>query len=325
MKPEKERGRITLQSVTGQALALVPLFVGVVFGALALPRAVPPTEIPLPRVDGRALSSVEAEDAARASRVEAAALGSRLRGVGSALRAFNRAEAKHEDADTLARAHIAMVDIVRTLGEGDYEALKDLRAFQMLAFLTEVHRYDRTGTVSDDLVELGGTFVDRMIAVGWCSQPDHHVRMPDAALRTAFKLTWNHTVGLDGIPAFTPALDENRALYAFYLAHPHAGQVERQRLAAAAASPDTIARDRAEDAARRASVNWSLVKVRELSQIDPSYPAPLAHAAGLYMNRDFRGAAVEYQGWLDAHPDGPWTLRTQNHLRAALLAGSEAQ
>jgi hypothetical protein len=313
-----DRARITLQSITGQALGLVPLFVGLLFGALVLPRGVPPEEVPLPTVDARELARIAAEDDARAARVESAPLGSRVRSVGTAFRAFNAAEAGHEDEATLAKARIAIVESVRALGATEEEALKDLRAYQMRSFLVEVARYEGTGLVSDDLRELGGTFIDRMVAVGWC--PHHHVAMPDAARRAAFKLTWNHTVIPEGASAFALTIDETRALYSFYLRHPHAGQAERQRLLATIGERDPLTRSRAEEAARKASATWLLVKVNELSKLDPSYPAPLARAAALYMNREYRASASLYQSWLEAHPDGPWTLRAQNHLRAAFLA-----
>ena len=48
-------------SFAAQALGLVPLVVGLVFGAIVLPRSVAPEEIPLPRIDGRALAAVVTE------------------------------------------------------------------------------------------------------------------------------------------------------------------------------------------------------------------------------------------------------------------------
>ncbi len=308
--PPTPRAALTMQSTAGQALALVPLAVGLLFGALVLPRGVPPDEIPAPTIDGRALARTIGDDEARAARVASVALGSRIRAVGSAFRAFNVAEADHADVDRIASARAAIVDSLKGVMDDDLEALRDLRAFHMVGFLAEVRRYEQTGEVSDELRELGGTFVSRMETVGWSVH--HRVAMPDPVRRAAFKLTWNRTVLLDSSPRFALTLDETRALYAFYFSRPRGGAV--------AVPGDVLGQRHAREAARKAAATWLLTKVAELSRIDPTYPGELARAAALYMKRDFRGSAAQYQTWLDAHPDGPWTLRAQNHLRAAMLA-----
>jgi hypothetical protein len=310
---------ITLQSVRGQALALVPLAVGLLFGALVLPRSVPPEEIPSPTIDARLLTRVEAEDDARAARVATSELSSRVRAVGSGFRAFNEAEATQADEATISRARDAMIQSLRVLSDAEVGALLDLRAYELRTFLAEVRRFEQTGNVSDELVQVGGTFISRMQKVGWCT--GHRLAMSDDARRAAFKTTWNHTLSVDSSPRFALTLDEYRALYAFYFTHPHISDAERARIEATfERSPDAVGRERALEAAEKATGGWLLGKITELAKIDPTYPAPLARAAAFFMRRDYQASAGIYQGWLDDHPGGLWTLRVQNHLRAAILA-----
>jgi hypothetical protein len=312
-----------LRSLTGQALALVPFVVGLLFGGLALPRSVPPDELPMPAMDGRVLSKIVADDDARAARVRTTSLSSPVRAVGSGFRAFNVAEAHHEDEATISKTRDESYRAILATTGADTEALLDLRAFQMTAFLEALRSFERTGTVSDALEEYGGTFVDRMTKVGWCER--HRVVMPDLVRRAAFKLTWNRAVLVDGNPRFGLALDETRALYAFYFAHPHPSEADRTRLEAMTrGARDAAACQRVDEAAQRAIGSWLLGKIGELGPLDPTYPAPLARAAALYMTRDFSAAAAGYEAWLQAHPNGSWTLRVQNHLRAALLAAERA-
>jgi len=304
-------------------LALVPLLAGIIFGALALPRGAAPEEIPLPTIDGRVLEHIAADDDARAARVETEPLASPVRAVGSALRAFNAAEASHADAVTIGHVRDELGRALRETPGDAADGLVDLRAFQLAHFLAEAHGFDRTGLVSGELREVGGTFIERMTKVGWCDH--HHLAMPDAVRRAAFKLTWNHTTQLDHDPRFALALDETRALYAFYFTHPHASEEQRARFAAAiSAAPDAVACERAEEMEAKGTAIWLLGKIAELGRIDPTYPAPLGQAAALFLKRDYAGAAMIYQTWLEAHPSGDWSLRVKNHLQAALRANERA-
>jgi hypothetical protein len=303
-------------SIAAQGLGLVPLLVGLLFGALVLPRGAAPEEIPLPRVDGRVLSHVVADDDARAARVETEPLASAVRAVGSALRSFNAAEANHADAVAIT---LARDELGRTLREAPAEVadgLIDLRAFQLAHFLVETRTFERTGVASDELLE-------RMTKVGWCE--NHHLVMPDTVRRVAFKLTWNHTTQLDHDPRFALTLDETRVLYAFYFTHPHASEEQRARFAAAmSAAPDAVACERAEEMEAKATAVWLLGKIAELGKIDPTYPTSLGQAAALFLKHDYAGAAMIYQTWLESHPAGEWTLRVKNHLQAAMRANEDA-
>ncbi len=322
MVPARRLG-VGLHSVAGQALALIPFVVGLLLGGLALPRSVAPEGLPVPEIDARALARITADDDARAARVRATPLSSQIRAVGSGFRAFNVAEARHEDEATISRTRDQINRAILVTTDADTEALLDLRAFQMSAFLAALRGFERTGKVEDGLEEYGGTFVERMTKVGWCER--HRVVMPDIVRRAAFKLTWNRALLLDGNPRFALALDETRALYGFYFSHPHPSESDRAHLEAMRrGARDAVACERVEAAVQKATGSWLLGKIREFAPVDPTYPALLARAAALFMTHDYGGSAADYESWLQAHPNGPWTLRVQNHLRAALLATERA-
>ncbi|MEZ4310178.1 MAG: hypothetical protein R3F14_19220 [Polyangiaceae bacterium] len=61
-------------------------------------------------------------------------------------------------------------------------------------------------------------------------------------------------------------------------------------------------------------------KIRELGALDPSYPAAFAEGVVLFRLGRFELAAQAFERHLAAHPDGPWTLRARNHLKASLEA-----
>ncbi|HEY2511630.1 MAG TPA: hypothetical protein VGI39_12265, partial [Polyangiaceae bacterium] len=118
---------------------------------------------------------------------------------------------------------------------------------------------------------------------------------------------------------FTLGRDEERALYAFYLRHPHAPESLRARIDEARSGAKTARACVAlEEAERLAAEQWRLDKIHRLGQIDPEYPTAYAVGIALFRHKDFPAAAGSFQDWLDAHPDGPWALRARSYLRASL-------
>ncbi len=304
----------------GRLLALIPVLVGVLLAALLFPREVPPDDVPLPDLDLHKLAETERADDARAANAKQAPLDADVRALGEAIRQFNATEAKNppnapwpelrqhvDEARNLARAHGA-------------EALLDLRAAQLSRFLEEVAAWRKTGQSSSELEAEGGGFIRRMTMAGYAK--DRWLALADHELRVAFKLKWNSVVRLDDDPAFKPTLDESRALYTFYILHPHATESARETFAAARKNAHTQADCDALGAGERiASETWRLEKIERLAQIDPTYPAAYARGVALYRAAKFEQSARAFEEWLRVHPDGPLTLRARNHLRAAIAAG----
>jgi len=306
-------------------LSLVPIGVAVVFGSLLLPRAALPDAVPLPIADARELARVRTSDMELAESTRTRPLTPNVRAVGSALRAFHTAEAANAGADALAQARHAVEDALREAWEpnsaagsaaGDAELLR-LRAVELEIFMTEVQRFESSGVESSELDAVGGNFVRSMRAENWVE--GHDVVPKRDALRAMYKQMWNAFLGLDGRKPFDLSLDEVRALYAFYLLHPHPSSAAREAIASARRVPAASSRALAlDDAERAATEAWRLEKIGRLSVLDPSYPADFARGAANLRRGDTQAAAKALRDWLNAHPEGPLALRAQNYLRLAL-------
>ncbi|MDI1448816.1 hypothetical protein [Polyangium sp. 6x1] len=279
---------------------LVAVFLAGSAALLAVPRSVPPADLPLPLVEPAKLAALAANDDARARAAETKPLDADVRALGSLLRAFGRADARGDDAMLAELRRQMGPAAARALAQGD-DAVLALRAFQLRSFLREVRRFVLTGESSDELVELGGPFADVLARNGWCEgNAPCAMHMDEQALRASFKRRWNEISGLSG-SAFALGVDEERALFGFLLAHPPRPSLG---LREGRGAQDPAA--------------FLLRKIDELSALDPSYPRELARGIVRYRKGEFGRAAEHFAMHLELSPDGPYTLRAQNHLRAAL-------
>jgi hypothetical protein len=301
-------------------LALIPLGVAFVLGVLLLPRRALPEAVPLPVPDSGELVRIAAADQARAERAHREPLPGAVRALGTALRDFHTLEAADGDANSLYRAKQAVdAALLEVLGGGT-EPLLELRAVQLEGFLEEMRRFQATGEQSPELKALAGGFVRSLTAEGWCD--GHSVAPDDDALRTMFKQMWNALLGVEGKAELAPALDEQRAVYAFYLSHARPPKGMREALdAARRGARDAAACASIAEAERAATESWRLERISRLGAIDPAYPTEYARGVASYRRGDFGASVRAFQGWLRDHPDGPLALRAQNYLRGA--AGAE--
>ncbi|HEV3192335.1 MAG TPA: hypothetical protein VGY54_17610, partial [Polyangiaceae bacterium] len=135
------------------------------------------------------------------------------------------------------------------------------------------------------------------------------------------KRMWNALIEADRRKVFQLSLDEERALYSFYLSRPHPSQAMREAISAARRSARDAAKCRALDEAERvAAEKLRLEHIARLSAVDPAYPGAYARGVASYRSGDFRGAAEAFRTWLGDHPDGPLALRAGAYLRAAIDA-----
>jgi len=302
-------------------LALVPVGVAFVLGILLAPRRADPEGVPLPLADAVQLARTAAADHALAEKARHEPLPGAVRALGSAVRAFHTLEAHDADARDLygARGAVdgALVDALR----GGREPLLELRALQLEGFLEEVHRFEATGAQSDELAALAGAFVRSMTLEGWVQ--GHRVVADDGALRALFKNMWNGFLGPEVRAEFAPTLDEQRALYAFYLAGAHPSRSMRDAIEAARRGARDAKDCEALKQAERAAVEtWRLEHIERLRAIDPSYPADYARGVASYGRGDYVASAKAFRAWLLDHPEGPLALRAKNYLRAAVSAES---
>jgi len=300
-------------------LALVPLGVALVLGVLLLPRRAAPESVPLPVASGAELARIAAADHVRAEQARRAPLPGPVRALGSALRDFHTLEANDADNRGLYEARRAVDGALLDALPAGTEPLLALRAVQLESFLDEMRRFEATGEPSAELTALAGGFVRSLTIEGWCQG---HVVAPDEeALRTMFKQMWNALLGLEGNSDMAPALDEQRAVYAFYLSHAHPPKAMRDSLdAARRGARDATACTAIAEAERAAAESWRLERITRLAAIDPSYPAEYARGVASYRRGDFGASAHAFRTWLRDHPDGPLALRAQNFLRAAANA-----
>jgi hypothetical protein len=310
-------------------LALIPASVGLTFGVLLLPRRATPDIVPLPVADARALSRAESLDRALAERARATPLPGNVRALGSAIRDFHTLEAQEADQRRLAEArHAVDVALIDALGaasaSADAEnALLALRAVELEAFLREVVRFEATGEESAELRALAGSFVRTARSEGWLLDEGARraLAVPEDALRPMFKQMWNAFLGLEKRPAFALALDEQRALYAFTIAHVRPQRLMRQELEAARrGARDAKACQAIAEAERSATEARRLEHIARIGAVDPGYPTEFARGVVSYRRGDYAGAAHAFRAWLKDHPDGPFTLRAENFLRASIDA-----
>jgi hypothetical protein len=299
-------------------LILLPLGAALVLGVLLLPWAPTPTGVPVPRPDAAALRRAVDGDRAAAARAQSEPLPGSVRALGSALRAYHSLEAAQADESELGHARAAVDGQLADAFRAGDDALLSLRAVQLEGFLVEVERFERTGQGSPELDALAGSFVRSMTSQGWCEGHTFAAGVP--VLRVMFKEMWNAFLGVRRGP-FVPTLDEERVLYAFYLSHPHPSAGARAHVEAlrrgARDAKDCAAADELE---QRAIDRWRLEHVTRLAAVDPEYPGDYARGIASYGTGQYEASADAFRAWLRDHPTGPYTLRAQAFLRAAVLA-----
>ena len=306
-------------NVSGRWLALVPVTMAVGLWLLLVPRSAVPRDVPLPTVDTRRLLEVERADEELADHARKTPLSPETLVVGTHFRAFNELQRSAQSDAELFRAKQALVKSVSEAGQaGKRSEFVTLRAIQVQAFLREVDRFEASGEESPELASLAGPFVPRVRDAGWIE--DHHVLMEKDALRAAYKSIWSETIGVVGDPAFAPSLDEQRALMAFYLSHPHVPAPLRSE-ANGSESKNQCEKREAKEAL--SMEEWRLEKVKRLAQIDPSYPSDFSLGILLYRTGKYGRSAEAFRRWISSHPNGAYARRAENYLKAAIVADQD--
>lgn len=290
-----------------------------------------PMFVPLPVVDSGRLSEALAKDRELASSLQARPLSDDMRVLGTKLRAFHTLEAKEATSQELARARRDVDDaMAKVAGEGPLE-LNRLRAYQAMAFLEETHHFEKAGEVREELLALAGTFVRRMRYEGYChnargetTEEGHVLLLNDTERLLFFKQMWNTVLGLDAHPAHALTRDETRALYSFFLTHPHPPDSAREMFALAKrGAKDSAACAQTAMQERVAMEGWRLERVLRLGTLDPEYPLAFARGVLLFRRGQHAASAESFRDFLRASPQGPYALHAQNYLRTAVLAAKD--
>jgi hypothetical protein len=298
----------------GWEAGLVAVVIALAGVLLVVPLRVAPRDLPLPIVDGKALSAALERERALAAAVVPSLEGEishpaegttlyDLRAFGEAFRAYGRAEVS-DDVYAVVRARQKLAEsLARARALGDDKVL-GLRAYQKELFLRELERWETSKRPSNELAELGGKFAATATREGWLE--GRELAMAPSLRGIFFKRRWNEVTGL-GESQFALTLDEQRAFYAFLLEHPF---VEGKENASAAE-------------ACRAADQWRLRKIEELGRLDPAFPYALARGVVFYRLGRYPAAAQAFRDYLGSPTDGRYALRARNYLLAALASANE--
>ena len=256
-----------------------------------------PIDLPIPRADGRELKIETHHVKASAGAAARDGLSVEIRSVGELMR-------KHSVATESTTARSLFREIRRAVGiahskDGEH-SLIPLRDLQTELFVAAVDVWVETGKVNKDLTELGANFVNTGLKNKWGGPRESKMSHDD--LRAFFRIHWAKLSGQAQTFPYAPSLSDWRLFYSFLLRHPPM----RVR-----ASPVLLMHHR-------------LATIKSLSQIDSEYPVQFANGIARYQGGDYGAAEKSFERHLLVSPDGPWTLRAQNH-RAAALARSEGR
>jgi hypothetical protein len=275
---------------------------------LGVPRSVAPEEIPMPRWDAFALAAGMAADDTLAHQAQDTELDVDVRTLGREMRAYNLvAAAGKVDELVQARARLAEAAVPALLRS--MTQVRALRAWQMRSFLGELRRWQETGEETEELRALGGDFLSMARRNAWCVG-ERRLVVDERVLRVLFKKRWNDVASVR-TPELGLTLEEDRLRYGFLLEHPFRGPT-RVVGAPVDARVEAFERGRAR-----------LETVERLRERDPDYPADLARGVIEFGLGRYPVAAEAFRRHLEARPDGPWTLRARNHLKAALDRSNE--
>jgi len=286
-------------ALEGWQIGALVVFLVAVVTAIVVPRSAIPESLPAPHMTADEIASTRAKNLKTAERATAQDLPRMTQLVGARIRALGRAEwDKDAKASERVRSDIREASLVAM--NQDPESLILLRAYQAQRFVRAYCDYLRSGEGSIDLIELGGTITSEMAEVGWLNVLAEAPHDTDLILSALFKKRFTKLVAPQH-PALEPDTVEERALIAYRMQHPpkRAGTETQSEL-------DAVNGD------------FLLKQIHALSQIDPTYPAQYARGIVFFKMGRFEDAAISFDAYLLQVQNGPYRLRTINHLKAAV-------
>jgi len=243
-------------------------------------------------------------DNQRALAVQDKSLDVDVRHLGRELRSYNYIAATAK-ADQLAAARAAVARAAsKALAAGGVAGLLELRAFQMVQFIAQLRKWEQNGVVSRELQELGGDILAVLQRNRWC-RSNRSLILDNSTLRAFYKQRWNVLVAATG-KSFALSNEEERVRFDFLLRHPF----ERRRLERSGQQLPAVR--------ERMLLRKRLQSIDKLQRHAPDYPGHIARGVSYYRAGMWPNAAAEFQKHLESRPDGPYRLRAQNHLQAAL-------
>ena len=271
-------------SSTRTGLFLAAVTFSLLSAMIILPRPTRPRWLPLPVVSSEALSRADEHSQALAQSAQATALPVSTRTVGELYRRLNLALLESGKSAKVVREDLRLVTQTEIKAGRTHELLT-LRALQSELFLSEVHRFERTGQVSPELTELAAD-IGKKMAQYW-QTPSGKLTLSDADLRLLFRVRWGQLTGTHRLQPFGPSLEEFKGYFSIYL---------RPGPEAALA------------AAERSNT------VRALGKMDRSYPSEFALGVLALDAGDFSSAESRFSSFLQSTQSGPYSHLAENHL-----------
>jgi len=269
----------------GWPLAIPSVGIAALAALLGVPRPTKPSTVPEPAIHVRDLNAELRDLDARARRAKAQPLPFTIREVGEAYRRLGRIQFHGAGPldDAQATRWRSLIHAARTrLGD---EPLLTLRAVQVELFVEALVAWERTGNVSDELVELGGDFIPLAQRHNWWKK---------GALRVSGEerwalgiLRWTTLAGLLKTPPYPLSRDMEVLELRFFF-----GEACRDHSAT--------------DLARRI--------IERYAELEPDYPIEYASGVLAAERSQFEGAAAHFMRQLQAHPNGVYVTRARNHL-----------
>jgi tetratricopeptide (TPR) repeat protein len=278
--------------LAGWPVGLALVLSALLSAALVVPRPVPPAQLPLPVIDRREQRQRAADEQALFESASREPLPYEVRAIGETLRRFGLASRNQPEHARTLKGQLKEL-VARARDEHGDRALLALRALQTHLFTQALRaRGSATAEASErEALELGGELSSPVEHPSWYAE--HGFVGSDGELAVLFRMRWNALLELSKAQPFAPTLNEWRLYFRFLL----------RRSALNEAVPGRPAAD-------------ALSYLAALGELDPDYPIDFARGVVLYRRGAYDQAARAFMAHLQLHPDGPWTLRAQNHLAA---------
>lgn len=288
------------RQLEGWQLGALIVIVAAVFTAIVVPRTALPERLPPSAVTFSELDEARARNRKVAREATPEMLPNVVQLLGARLRVFGRAELEQPEQGTRqALSELATAASVALLRERP-ETLTALRAYEAELFAVAYCDFLRTGRLSEDVIELGGSLNEEIARHGWFRGANRsEPQKIDGILRALFKRRFNKLVGQH--PALAPDAVEERVLLEFMLAHPPRGLMP-------------LSRGEGADVRGEDLLKW----IDELSQLEPTYPALYAKGIVYFRMQRYEAAALCFEDYVRSVANGPYHMRAINYMKAAI-------
>ena len=261
---------------------------------LVLPHDVEPTDVPAIRLAPADAEAARREAGARSATLDRPEVPDVVRALGGELRAFGKAEAEGKPR-AIETARRAVAKLATPALESAAPDVGALEARYALSFAAKMRSFAKTGTQSDELVELGGDVAKTFAANGWVPDEAHVPDDFDVAMQAFYRRRFVALVGQH--PTLAEPKIETRARLAFLMNRAGSGLGANSDVA-------------------------TLRYIDEASALDPSYPVAYARGVVLYRMGRFEAAAVAFDTFLKEGTSGPYRMRAANYLRVSVEAAT---